>query len=337
MNLNNVSVIGAGAWGTALANHTALNGKDTLIWAFENDVVESINSRHENSTFLRGVTLHNSLKATGDLEDACSHADALIFAVPSHVMEGVVQKMIPFIDEKSVIISVTKGIENKKLRLPSQIFEELLPTAVSKRLVCFSGPSFAAEVVRGLPTAITAASADPDSARFVQTLMSIGKMRVYTNDDVIGVELGGVVKNVVAIAAGIADGMELGHNTRAAIITRGLEETIRLGSSMGAREKTFRGLSGIGDLVLTASGDLSRNRTVGKRLGKGEKIADIVASMKMVAEGILTSRSIYLLSKKLDVEMPICNEVYNVCHEGKDPVKAVEDLLTRGLKDEFNG
>ena len=337
MNLNNVTVIGAGAWGTALANHTAVNGKDTLIWAFEKDVVESINSRHENSVYLKGVALHDSIKATGDLEEACGHADALIFAVPSHVMEGVVEKMIPFIGDKSVIISVTKGIENKKLRLPSQIFEELLPASVSKRLVCFSGPSFAAEVVKGLPTAITAASADPDSARFVQNLMSIGKMRVYTNDDVIGVELGGVVKNVVAIAAGIADGLELGHNTRAAIITRGLEETIRLGSSMGAREKTFRGLSGIGDLVLTASGDLSRNRTVGKRLGKGEKIADIVASMKMVAEGILTSRSIYLLSKKLDVEMPICNEVYNVCHEGKDPVKAVEDLLTRGLKDEFNG
>jgi glycerol-3-phosphate dehydrogenase (NAD(P)+) len=167
--------------------------------------------------------------------------------------------------------------------------------------------------------------------------MSIGKMRIYTNDDVIGVELGGVVKNVVAIAAGIADGMELGHNTRAAIITRGLEETIRLGNSMGAREKTFRGLSGIGDLVLTASGDLSRNRTVGKRLGKGEKLADIVASMKMVAEGVLTSRSIHLLSKKFAVEMPLCNEVYNVCHEGKDPVRAVEDLLTRDLKDEFNG
>jgi glycerol-3-phosphate dehydrogenase (NAD(P)+) len=337
MDFGNVTVIGAGAWGTALANHTATYGKETVIWAFEKEVVESINSRHENSVYLKNVALDRNLKATGDISQACGGSDAIIFAVPSHVMDGVVRQMVPHIRENAVVISVTKGIESEKLRLPSQIFEELLPEKISKRLVCFSGPSFAAEVVKGLPTAITAASSDPEAARDVQKLLSIGKMRVYTNDDVIGVELGGVVKNVVAIAAGIADGMELGHNTRAAIITRGLEETIRLGVSMGAMEKTFRGLSGIGDLVLTASGDLSRNRTVGKRLGKGEKIGDIVSSMKMVAEGILTSRSIHHLSTRHGVEMPICNEVYNVCHEGKDPFKALEDLLTRDLKDEFNG
>ncbi|MDH5541434.1 MAG: NAD(P)-dependent glycerol-3-phosphate dehydrogenase [Nitrospinota bacterium] len=336
MKISGISVIGGGAWGTALANHLAVNGNKVIIWAYEKEVADDINARHQNSVFLKDIDLSPNITATNSIEEA-SKGNILIFAAPSHVMEGIVRQMAKFVKPDAVIVSVTKGIENEKLRLPSQIFEELLPKEISKKLVCFSGPSFAKEVVSGLPTAITAASLDPSSAKTVQKLLSVGKMRVYTNDDKIGVELGGVVKNVVAIAAGISDGMGLGHNARAAIITRGLEETIRLGKKMGAKEKTFRGLSGIGDLVLTASGDLSRNRTVGMRLGAGEKLEDIVSGMKMVAEGVRTSLSIHRLSEKLKVDMPLCDEVYFVCHEGKDPREALADLFGRSLKDEFHG
>lgn len=331
-----VSVIGAGAWGTALANHMAGLGAEVTIWAFEEEVIEEINSKRRNSIFLKDILLKPNISATGDISLACENV-IIFFAVPSHVMEGVVRQMVPNLKDGVIIISCTKGIENEKLRLPSQIFDELLPEEISKGLVCFAGPSFAREVAQGMPTALAAASRRQESASAVQEMVSGANIRVYTNNDMIGVELGGVVKNVVAIAAGVSDGLKLGHNTRAAIITRGLEETIRLGKSMGADEKTFRGLSGVGDLVLTASGDLSRNRTVGLRLGKGEKLDDIVSSMRMVAEGVRTSRSIYRLSKKLGVDMPLCTEVYRICHEGKEPRRAVEDLLARSLKTEFYG
>jgi glycerol-3-phosphate dehydrogenase (NAD(P)+) len=329
-----VSVIGGGAWGTAIANHVAVNGTPVLLWAYEKEVVEEINGSRTNTVFLPGIKLGEKLEATGDLAKACS-ADVIFFVVPSHVMEGIINKMIPAVGKDAIIVSSTKGIETKNLRLPSEIFDLLLPPHLSKNLVCFSGPSFAREVALGLPTAITAASRTTAAAEAVQEVMSNAKMRIYTHDDLMGVELGGAVKNVVAIAAGISDGLKLGHNARAAIITRGLAEMTRLGRAFGARADTFSGLSGIGDLILTATGDLSRNRTAGIRLGAGETVAQITDGMKSVAEGILTSKAIHDLAAKKGVDMPVCREVYEVCHEGKNPKLAVADLMGRKLKGEF--
>ncbi|MBI5638536.1 MAG: NAD(P)-dependent glycerol-3-phosphate dehydrogenase [Nitrospinae bacterium] len=334
MESNKASVIGAGAWGTAIARHLGGKGVPVTLWAYESEVVDEINNAHVNSAFLPGFTLSGNITATTDLAKAAG-AEAVFFVVPSHVMEGVIKKMIPHLAPDAVIVSATKGIENNRLRMPSEIFDELLPPAAARRLVCLSGPTFAKEVAMGLPTAITAASRDPAAAQKVQDLLSDQRMRVYTHDDVIGVELGGAVKNVIAIAAGIADGLKLGHNARAALITRGLAEMVRLGKAMGGSEATFAGLSGIGDLILTATGDLSRNRTVGMRLGAGESIGQILGGMKAVAEGVLTSRSLYELAKKKGVDMPVCAEVFRVCHEGKNPKEAVAQLMGRSLKGEF--
>lgn len=329
-----VSVIGGGAWGTALANHVAGRGLPVLLWAHEKEVVSEVNASHSNSAFLPGIKLNEKTAAVGDLQSACSNR-MIFFVVPSHVMEPVITAMTRHLAGDVIIVSCTKGIENRRLKLPSEIFDELLPPEISKNLVCLSGPSFAREVALGLPTAITAASRSPESAAAVQGVLSDVKMRVYTHDDLIGVELGGAVKNVVAIAAGISDGLRLGHNARAAIITRGLAEMARLGRAMGAREDTFSGLSGIGDLILTATGDLSRNRTVGLRLGSGEPLDKITGGMKAVAEGVLTSKAIFELARLKKVEMPVCEEVYLVCHAGKDPRTAVGDLMGRKLREEF--
>ena len=334
MEIIKASVIGAGAWGTAIAHHLGAKGVPVTLWAYEPEVVNEINNAHANSTFLPGFSLSENITATADLATAAA-ADVVFFVVPSHVMETVIKKMVPHLASETVIVSATKGIENSRLRMPSEIFDELLPPAAARRLVCLSGPTFAKEVATGLPTAITAASRDPKAAQKVQELLSDPRMRVYTHDDVIGVELGGAVKNVIAIAAGIADGLKLGHNARAALITRGIAEMVRLGKAMGGFEATFAGLSGIGDLILTATGDLSRNRTVGMRLGAGEGIGQILGGMKAVAEGVLTSRSLYELSRKKGVDMPVCAEVYRVCHEGKNPKEAVAELMGRSLKGEF--
>lgn len=331
---NAISVVGGGAWGTAIASHLAGKGRLVTLWAYEPEVVEEINARHTNSVFLPGVELYAGVSATASLEDACG-AGIVFFVIPSHVMEGVVKKIAPLLGPDTIVVSATKGIENKNLRLPSDIFNESLLPETARRLVCLSGPTFAREVALGLPTAVTASSRDPEAAGAVQEALSDRRMRVYTHGDIIGAELGGAVKNVVAIAAGISDGMKLGHNARAALITRGLAEMARLGRAMGAKNETFAGLAGIGDLILTATGDLSRNRTVGLRLGLGESLADITAGMKAVAEGVLTSRSVHGLALKKGVEMPVCREVYLVCHEGKYPKKAVVDLMGRSLKEEF--
>jgi len=336
MKTGKISVIGAGAWGTALANHITGLGNSVILWAYEKEVTDNININHQNSLYLKDIQLNPALSATSDIARACVNR-VIFFVVPSHVMETIIKTMIPHLQPGTLIVSCTKGVENKKLRLPSQVFAELLPKELDIKKVTFSGPSFAREVASGLPTALTASSTDPALASAVQKIMSGNNMRVYTNDDPIGTELGGVLKNVVAIAAGISDGLEFGNNARSAIITRGLEESIRLGTAMGANEKTFRGLTGIGDLVLTCSGDLSRNRTVGLRLGRGEKLDDIVAGMRMVAEGVKTSESVHRLSQKLGVDMPICHEIYQVCHEGKNPRTAVEELLGRSLRPEFDG
>ncbi len=334
MEIKPASVIGGGAWGTAIANQLASKGVPVALWAYEKEVAQEINEKHTNAVFLPGITLDAKIGGTSDLAYACK-SHVIFFVVPSHVMEGVIKSMAQQIPPDAIIVSATKGIENGRLRMPSEIFDELLLPQAAQNLVCLSGPSFAREVALGLPTAVTAASRMPAAASAVQEIISDHRMRVYTHDDMIGVELGGATKNVIAIAAGISDGLKLGLNARAALLTRGLAEMIRMGKAMGAREATFAGLSGIGDLILTATGDLSRNRTVGMRIGGGETVKQITSGMKSVAEGVETSRAIYELAKIKNVDMPVCKEVYMVCHEGKNPKAAVADLMKRKLKEEF--
>jgi glycerol-3-phosphate dehydrogenase (NAD(P)+) len=338
MTMNNnrerIAVIGAGSWGTALANRLAENGHDVCLWAFEPELVREINGSHTNSLFLSGIKLHPALTCSGSLQETVSGCGLILLVTPVQVMRGVLKQMAPHIAADAVIANASKGIELETLRTVSQICEELLPAELTKRFVALSGPTFAREVAQGLPSLIVAASHDEAAARRIQAAFSCSCLRVYTNTDVIGVELGGAVKNVIAIAAGICDGLGFGHNARAALITRGLAEMNRLGQAMGAEAATFAGLAGMGDLVLTCTGDLSRNRTVGFKLGQGMSLADILAEMRMVAEGVKSAESVYNLARKLGVEMPIIEKTYLILHENKPAREAVTELMARGLKSE---
>ena len=329
-----IAVIGGGSWGTALANRLAVNGHDVCLWAYEAELVREINGSHTNSLFLPGIDLHPGLACTGSLREAVAGRTIILLVTPVQVMRGVLKQMIPFVGSGSIIANASKGIELETLRTVSQICTELLPAELTGRFVALSGPTFAREVAQGLPSLIVAASRDEAAARRVQAAFSCPCLRVYTNTDVIGVELGGAVKNVIAIAAGICDGLGFGHNARAALITRGLAEMNRLGQAMGAQAETFSGLAGMGDLVLTCTGDLSRNRTVGFKLGQGMRLADILAEMRMVAEGVKSAESVYNLARKLGVEMPIVEQTYRILHENKPALEAVTELMARGLKAE---
>ncbi|MDD2582447.1 MAG: NAD(P)-dependent glycerol-3-phosphate dehydrogenase [Desulfuromonadaceae bacterium] len=329
-----IAVIGGGSWGTALAGRLAANGNDTLLWAYEPELVTEINSNHTNSTFLPGIKLHPALACTGDLEEAVSGRGIVLLVTPVQVMRGVLKQLAPYIDKNAIIANASKGIELETLQTVSRICGEILGEAALDRYVVLSGPTFAREVARELPSLIVAASRNPAASARVQTAFSCPCLRVYTNSDVVGVELGGAVKNVIAIAAGICDGLGFGHNARAALITRGLAEMNRLGQAMGAQSATFAGLAGMGDLVLTCTGDLSRNRTVGFKLGQGMKLADILAEMRMVAEGVKSSESVYQLSRRLGVDMPIVEKTYQILHEDKPARQAVIELMARDLKAE---
>jgi glycerol-3-phosphate dehydrogenase (NAD(P)+) len=274
------------------------------------------------------------LTCTGSLQEAAAGRTIILLVTPVQVMRGVLKQLIPFIGSGSIIANASKGIELETLRTVSQICTELLPAGLTGRFVALSGPTFAREVAQGLPSLIVAASRNEEAARRVQAAFSCPCLRVYTNTDVIGVELGGAVKNVIAIAAGICDGLGFGHNARAALITRGLAEMNRLGQAMGAQAETFSGLAGMGDLVLTCTGDLSRNRTVGFKLGQGMRLADILAEMRMVAEGVKSAESVYNLARKLGVEMPIVEQTYRILHENKPAREAVTELMARDLKAE---
>jgi glycerol-3-phosphate dehydrogenase (NAD(P)+) len=333
-NSERIAVIGGGSWGTALANRLAVNGHDVCLWAYEAELVREINGSHTNSLFLPGIQLHPGLTCTGSLQEAAAGRTIILLVTPVQVMRGVLKQMIPFIGSGSIIANASKGIELETLRTVSQICTELLPAGLTGRFVALSGPTFAREVAQGLPSLIVAASRDEEAARRVQAAFSCPCLRVYTNTDVIGVELGGAVKNVIAIAAGICDGLGFGHNARAALITRGLAEMNRLGKAMGAQAETFSGLAGMGDLVLTCTGDLSRNRTVGFKLGQGMRLADILAEMRMVAEGVKSAESVYNLARKLGVDMPIVEQTYRILHENKPAREAVTELMARGLKAE---
>jgi glycerol-3-phosphate dehydrogenase (NAD(P)+) len=328
-----IAVLGAGSWGTALARMLSRKDFDVSIWAYEPEVAEDINTNGVNSVYLPGVELPPSLRCNSSLDDAMKGARYVVSAVPSQFTRAVMQGALPYLDEEGVIISVSKGIEKETHLTVSSVIGEITrhPVAV------LSGPSFAKEVVNDLPTAVTLACRENGTGVHIQEVFTTDRFRVYTHHDLIGVELGGALKNVMAIASGIAEGLELGNSARASLITRGLAEMKRLGVSMGADEMTFSGLSGLGDLVLTCNSTLSRNFTVGLRLGRGESLGDIVGSTKSVAEGVDTTVSAYELAKKQNVEMPIVEQVYSVLYEGRQPLDAVTSLMGRLPKAEFDG
>ncbi len=328
--MNYIAVLGAGSWGTTLANLLAEKGYDVSLWSYEKELAHEISRTGINSVYLPGIPLSNNLEATADIEVAVKKARYILNAVPTQFTRAVFQNVVQYLNEKTQIISASKGIEHGTLMTVSSILEEL----AGRQVAVLSGPSFAEEVIKKLPTAVTIAAENYETALLLQDVFNTDYFRVYTNTDVLGVELGGALKNVMAIASGISDGLGLGASTRAALITRGLAEMTRLGGAMGVNETTFVGLSGLGDLVLTCTGTLSRNYTVGFKLGRGEKLEKILSSTKMVAEGVATSKSAFELSLKHKVEMPLTEQINKVVNEGKNPHDAVEDLMTRSLKAE---
>ncbi|MBU0484228.1 MAG: NAD(P)-dependent glycerol-3-phosphate dehydrogenase [Proteobacteria bacterium] len=343
MSLSQVAVIGAGSWGTALAKLLSDNGKQVILWGHCAKHIDNISKLSENTTYLPGCKLSKNIKFTNVLSDAVDEAQAIVMVVPSHVFRDVFSRIVPFLKKNQYIISATKGIENESLMTMTQVMAEIvnkstdLPFILSDlHLGVLAGPSFAKEVANGTPTAVTVAAKVKSESVYFQKLFFSANFRVYASTDVIGQELGGALKNIVAIAAGICDGLGYGTNTRAALITRGLAEITRLGVKMGASPHTFSGLAGMGDLVLTCTGDLSRNRTVGLKLGQGLKINDIVDHMDMVAEGVKTTWSAKKLADRFGVEMPILDQVYQVIYEDKPCNMAVISLLNRDQKDEID-
>ncbi|MBK8253298.1 MAG: NAD(P)-dependent glycerol-3-phosphate dehydrogenase [Polyangiaceae bacterium] len=329
-----VAVLGAGAWGTALAKVLADKDNPTLLWSQRDDHARAINEERINHRYLPVARLPNTLTATSDLEEALTGAELIVVVVPSHALREVMRKARRHVPETALLCSATKGIENDSLMLMSDVLLDELGAPTLPRLTYLSGPSFAKEVALGMPTAVVVAGASRRETLAVQHAFATERLRVYSSNDVTGVELGGALKNVMAIAAGAVDGLGFGHNARAGMITRGLVEMGRVASNMGANPLTLAGLSGLGDLILTCTGDLSRNRTVGFELGKGRTLDDILATLGHVAEGVKTTKSTYDLGKKLGVEMPITNEVYQVLYEGKSPKQAVTDIMTRPLTHE---
>ncbi|MHB8846260.1 MAG: NAD(P)H-dependent glycerol-3-phosphate dehydrogenase [Nitrospirota bacterium] len=329
-----IAVIGAGAWGTALALLLADKGLDVSLWMYEQDLAGETGRTRENRVYLPGFTLPPNITVTPSLEEAVRGRLLVLSVVPSHTVRTVSKQFASYLADNAIIVSASKGIEIESLLPLSDVLRQTLPSKFHGRLCFLSGPSFAKEVAQKMPTAVALASYDPEAGKQAQQLMSTSYFRVYTNPDVIGVELGGSVKNVIAIAAGVLEGLGFGYNTMAALLTRGLAEMARLGVSMGANPLTFSGLAGMGDLVLTCTGGLSRNRTLGVRLGKGEKLDDIMLGAKTVAEGVRTAKAARELAKKNGIEMPIVEEMYLVLYEGKDPRKAAKDLMGRELRGE---
>jgi glycerol-3-phosphate dehydrogenase (NAD(P)+) len=331
-----IAVIGAGNWGTGLAIMAARAGHDVSVWSRNSTVVASINTEHTNSVYLNGARIPESVHATESIGEALSGAQLVILAAPSHATRKILEGMILVLPAGSIIVSATKGIEIESGQRISQVVADTMNESFARAFVCLSGPSFAKEVVENHPTAIVAASEDPAAARVVQAELSFENLRIYTNDDLVGTELGGSVKNVIAIAAGMAAGLGFGSNSVAALITRGLAEMTRLALREGAKLETMMGLAGLGDLVLTCTGSLSRNRFVGQELGKGRSLKEITAGMREVAEGIKTTRAVKKLADRLGVEMPITNEVHAVLYEGKSAREAVQGLMRRPLRVEAN-
>jgi len=328
--MSRVAVIGAGSWGTALANMMALKGERVTLWAYEPEVAAEVNTRHRNDLFLPEAPLEPSLAATTDIAEAVSGADVVISAAPSHAVRAVMRGAAPSLLGGTLVISASKGLELAGLKRMTEVLQEVVPGAA---IVALSGPTFAREVYERQPTAATVAGAPP-AARRAQQVLTTPHFRTYTNEDVVGVELGGALKNVIAIAAGILEGLGLGSNPRAALITRGLAEIARLGVAMGAQPLTFAGLAGMGDLVLTATGPLSRNRSLGVELGRGSTLEQVQAKRLSVAEGVGTAKAAMALGDRVGVELPIMREVARVLFEGKPTRQAIADLMERTLKAE---
>jgi len=334
MTATRVGVIGSGSWGTAIAGLLAGQGHDVVLWSFEEGVVGSIRDTGRNEKYLEGVTLPPSLQVTTDIAEAVSEADVVVSVSPAQFVARVMADAAPYLPEGALIVSASKGIETKSLRTMDRVLKDTLSEAATGNLVVLSGPSFAAEVARNAPTAVVVASRSEADAARVQRLFQSSSFRVYTNPDVLGVELGGALKNVIALGAGVTAGLGFGHNTIAAVITRGLAEITRLGLAMGAERSTFMGLAGLGDLVLTCTGPLSRNRTVGYRLGQGERLEEILEDLPGVPEGVETAEAVMELSRRHDVEMPISEEVHAMLARGRAPRAALENLMSREPKPE---
>lgn len=327
-----IAVIGAGSWGTTLARLLAEKAYDVSLWVYEEDLCEEMKRVRVNAQYLPDFPVPDNVIITHDLEKAVNKARYVLNVVPTQYAREALKAAIPYMIPEAVIINASKGIERKTLLTVSSIIREL----TSHRVAALSGPSFAQEVCRKLPTAVTLSCSDPPTALLLQEIFNTSYFRVYTHDDILGVELGGALKNVIAIASGISDGLGLGNNSRAALITRGLAEIKRLGVAMGAQELTFSGLSGLGDLILTCTAFLSRNYTLGTKLARGMKLDEILAESKSVVEGVATAESAYQLSQKYNVQMPFVEQVYRVLYEGKDPGLAVAELMNRALKTEFH-
>jgi glycerol-3-phosphate dehydrogenase (NAD(P)+) len=326
-----IAVLGAGSWGTTLANLLATKGDEVRIWAYEPEVVAAINQRHENPVFLPGIPLAPGLRAYGDAREAVTGAPVIVSAAPSHAVRSVVSGLRGRVTPGALVVSATKGIETDTLALMSSVFDECLPEV---RFAALSGPSFALEVCQGQPTLVVAAARNEATARDVQRIFATPRFRVYSHDDVVGVELAGALKNVIAIAAGILEGLGMGHNPRAALITRGLAEITRLGMALGASPLTFAGLAGMGDLILTTTGDLSRNRALGVALAQGQTFEEYRAAHRSVAEGANTSKAGVALGARMGVELPITQKVCEVLFSGKPARDGIAELMARELKSE---
>ena len=332
--MTRVAVVGAGSWGTALSTVLSKQGHDVCLWAFEPEVAEQITQDRENVSYLPGFKLPENLQSTADLAMALRGAEIVVSVSPAQVVGRVMAEAAAHIEDDALIVSASKGIETTTLRRMEEVISDVLSPAQTDGFTVLSGPSFALEVANGTPTAVVVASASASAALAVQDLFQTDHFRVYTGTDVIGVELGGALKNVTALGAGVAAGLGCGKNTLAALITRGLAEMRRLGVAMGARASTFSGLTGMGDLVLTCTGAMSRNRTVGYRLGQGEALETILGEMSAVAEGIETTHAVHDLAAKYGVEMPIAEEVFGILTLGTDPEVAVKNLMERDPKPE---
>lgn len=330
-----VTILGAGSWGMAMAAHLERCGHQVTLWEYDPEAFRRLQSSRTQPDKLPGVTLPESIRLTDKLADAASWGEMLVLATPAQYLRGLLESQYGLCSHAEVIVNLAKGVENGTLKRMSEVITELTPESDRLNIVTLSGPSHAEEVAVDMPTTVVCAGNNDTSARSVQEVISGRNLRVYSCDDLIGVELGGSLKNVVAIAAGIADGLGMGDNAKGALITRGLAEISRLGVAMGASAETFAGLSGVGDLVTTCFSRFSRNRAVGERIGRGESLEKILKSMTMVAEGVATCRSAWELALRYDVEMPITDQTYQVLFDGKAPAEAVSDLMGRSLKAEI--
>ncbi|MEO8209453.1 MAG: NAD(P)H-dependent glycerol-3-phosphate dehydrogenase [bacterium] len=331
----NICVLGAGGWGTALAILLNQNGFDVTLWEFNPEYTRTLSEYRENFYYLPKIKIPKTISITNDLEFGVHKKNLIVVATPTQFIRSSLSGLSNFDFKNCLLVSVSKGIENKSLLLVSDILQDIFKKVKSKNILCLSGPSHAEEVSRKIPTAVVCAAEDNSKTKIVQKVFSNDYFRVYTNDDLVGTEIGGSLKNVIAIAAGMSDGAGFGDNTKAAIMTRGINEIMRLGLKMNAKRETFFGLSGIGDLIVTCSSVYSRNRSVGEQIGKGKKLKTILNEMKMVAEGVATTKAAFELSKKLNIELPITHQVYNILFKDKDPHKATEILMKRNLREEI--